>query len=249
MALTAGLDDLTAKGLARFSDQELLYSQTQRFYKLLATQTAKLRLGYSSTQINGRQISTEQRLHIRGLLAWWMLATILTFIALTCILACVAPHNVVRRDPSTVGGIALLASTMTTLLPILSRSGRKNSRELQQQLERNQYNTDSDLVFHVSTQSSSRQHSSSSTDEKIVTKTTVDELPNRTGDVDPASNPQSNTTGSIEWWFPWSFWKTTRTAVLFILVAIIVVLEVLYHQSRRHEGLVYVDAKSFIRYT
>jgi hypothetical protein len=210
-------------------DPDVLQSRAKEMFSMVTAQMAKQSLMQASADtVLGSCHGTQDRLRVRGLSLYLMGAIFVLLIASTVTLLLIAPRGYSSRDPTSIGGLALVMSQSPELLARLSGSGSANLDNVRRQLAS------------VECQSLLEQH-----DQRR--RMTVNLSYDRESEQSNAASKSTDST-AIEYWRPLSLRPVFKSLVVVSLLVMVVVLEVLYSVSRKHNGLAKVDPKTDQRF-
>lgn len=155
--------------------------------------------------------------------------TLLVVLIVLCVLLFWwAPRGVVTRDPSSIAGLATILSQSPQLLRSLRNTGSSNMTSIQSRIHQYVFSSGSELR-----NSQPRFTVNASAMGQTKESTSASESRNELG---------------FRWWQPISLELPARLLVLTLLIVLIVILEVLYQYSRRHDGLVNVSRSTYSHY-
>ncbi|OSS50674.1 hypothetical protein B5807_04380 [Epicoccum nigrum] len=210
-------------------DPSVLQSHANEMFAMVTAQMAKQSLMRPSVDISiGTCRGVEDRLRVRGLSLYLMATVLVVMIMLTIGLMCVAPRRYASRDPSSIGGMALVLSQSTALLSRLSASALTDLKSMENDMvnidcHTVSYQAGPDWRFEVDLNASE----------------TVEDL-----DDDMDETPSSE----ITYWRPLSLRPVFKISIIIVLIILVVVLEVLYSVSKKNDGLAEVDPQRYQRF-
>ena len=200
----------------------VLQSHANEMFSMVSAQMAKQDLMRTSTEeLLGLCHGTQDRLRVRGLSLYLMSVVLLLLILSTLGLLYIAPRQYVSRDPSSIGGLALVLSQSPALRSQLATFGSADLRTLKSGLSNSECQT-------IMTQRGQ--------DRRLMVDLRPQENTER---LNPAStSPQTPT---ITYWRPLSLRPVFKIIVIATLLLLVVILEVLYAVSQKQDGLAEVD--------
>lgn len=210
-------------------DPSILKSHADEMFAMVTAQMAKQSLMRPSIDVTvGTCRGLEDRLRVRGLSLYLMATVLVLLIMLTIGLMCIAPRRYASRDPSSIGGMALVLSQSTALLSRLSASALTDLKSMKTDMDKIDcqtvsYQNGPDWRFEVDLSSSE----------------TVEEPDDH---IDDAPSPK------VTYWRPLSLRPVFKISIIIVLIILVVVLEVLYSVSRKNDGLAEVNPQRYQRF-
>lgn len=206
---------------SNLKDPAILQSRANEMFAMATAQMAKQSLMRPSADFTlGTCRGTEDRLRVRGLSLYLMASILVLLIMSTVSLVYIAPQGYSSRDPSSIGGMALVLSRSPTLLSRLAKAGASDLKTMKRQMG----NDDCQAVF--------SRHGSD----------WMFELDLSSNEASQGSRECSEAAlASPTYWRPLSLRPVFKVSVIAALVVLVVVLEVLYSLSNKNDGLVEVN--------
>lgn len=209
--------------LGEWHNLSALYATVTKSYSSFTAQLARAYFTAPSNKTMSGQIQGQQsRLIVRSLPLGLMIATIGIMILIGAILWHIAPRAVVPRDPTSIGGSALILTQNSAFLDIFVNTGHLDQLALSNHLK------ESTFISHVSWHERKSQF-------------LVSSLPAEQAEPSTARTEQG-------WWKPFATTNYFKLTILVIIVASIVVLEILYRLSTRPQGLGEVPSNKNVWY-
>jgi hypothetical protein len=210
-------------------DPNVLQSRAEELFSMVTAQMAKQSLTQPSTDfVLGTCHGVRDRLRVRGLSLYLMGAILITLIVSTTFLLYVAPRSYSSRDPTSIGGLALVVSQSPALCTQLSSLGSADLKTIRERLA------------HTKCQGLLSQHHGTWRSSIDLTSVRAAE------DQDAAPAQQQDQT--FTYWRPLSLRPTFKGLVIVCLLATVVILEVLFSISQKRNGLAEVDPKTDQRF-
>lgn len=216
---------------SNLKDANILQSRANELFSMATAQIAKRSLMQKSANNSlGTCYGTEDRLRVRGLSLYLMGASLILLVLSTILLLYTAPRNYASRDPATIGGLALVLSQSPSLLSRLSHHGSANLEVIKNHLK------EIECQSFLSTDDRRWRFS--------IDWTSKGEAP----DTDPAST-RPTSSSEITFWRPLSLLPIFKICVIVFLLVLIVILEVVYSVSQKHDGIAEVDTEGYVRFS
>lgn len=196
------------------ADTEMMKSAAARTLNGIASQYAQQNLlkPASNTSI-GRLVYSEDRLKVQTTSMALIVACLVLLIILTMVVLFNRPHNVVPRDPSSLGGMAVIMANKQCLQDLLLDLGRSPTSKIRQNLS----------TFHFTSYLGRNSHNEASFQIQV-------------SKIQPVTEIAKAPSESSHWHRPIAIKKWFLTAVLPLPLILIVVLEGLQQASDRHNG-------------
>lgn len=206
---------------------------TKYFRQASAVMANQLLMESAPISTNGSAVMMEDRLVVREWAVQWMAGLVAACLILSLFAIFAIPrHEILHQSPSTLSGTAAIVAHSSDLLERLRYSGDADSKTLRRQFDKSIFQ--SEVIDHQSTGPSlSQRH--------IVIK---DDVPAGAGNA-PWGFHQSESSHA----HPWVLHPMSRLGLVVILMALVITLEVVLHQSRIHKGLGNVGDDAYIHYT
>ncbi|KAJ4989773.1 hypothetical protein SVAN01_04803 [Stagonosporopsis vannaccii] len=210
-------------------DPNVLQSCANEVFSMVTAQMVKQNLMRPSTDTTiGICRGTEDRLRVRGVSLYLMGAVLVLLMLSTIGLLYVAPRAYSSRDPSSIGGLALVLSQSPALLSRLSSSGSVDLKTMRTQMDKVECQT-------LLTQKGQKWQFAID-----LSSTDVSEEQHTTPDAAPRYEPT--------YWRPVSLRPLFKSLVIVALLILVVLLEVLYSISQKNDGLTEVDPQGNQRF-
>lgn len=207
---------------SNLKDPNVLQSRANEMFAMVTAQMVKQNLMRPSTDTTiGTCRATEDRLRVRGLSLYLMGAVLVLLMLSTLTLLCIAPRTYSSRDPSSIGGLALVVSQSPSLLSRLSSSGSTDLKTMKGQMD------------NVECQTLLTQKGHAWQFAIDLSSTNTSEEQHTTPDTEPKSEPT--------YWRPMSLRPVFKILVIVALLILVVLLEVLYSVSQKNDGLTEVE--------
>ena len=212
-------------------DPEFLKEKVSEVFSIAAAQMANSHLLKASdeTQI-GRCDFTEDRLRIRGLSLYLMVACLLILLVSVLFFIYIRPKQISSRDPTTIAGLALVISQSPGMMSVFSDKGAASLEIMRRDL--------------------AQKHCRSTFPTNQGQRTFSLELVNNGSKSGESSSPERPKPGPdpVELWNPLSLRRSFGCLTVVSLLILVVVLEVMYWYSLKHDGIAEVDTRSYIRF-
>lgn len=203
-----------------------LTEKSREVYQQNAPQVAAIYLLRSNdlgTTVQGTISQIQQRLWVRLVPTRLMQAGAIVMLILTIAMLFTIPQNVVPRPIESVAAIAVILARSPSLVKLLKDTGHLDLQELKRVLTGHQFmSTVADApdgkVFSI----------------RVITES--------------GTAPQPAMQKSIKWSRPLVLHRVVMTLTMFLAVAVLVALEVLYRKAKANKGLADVDTDSLQRY-
>ena len=210
-------------------DPIVLQSRANEMFSMASAQMAKQTLMRASADIViGTCRGTEDRLRVRGLSLYLVAAVLVLLILSTLNLLYIAPRKYSSRDSSSIGGLTLVLSQSPALLSCFSTSGSADLKTMRRQLD----NIECQTLLTQDGQDWRLTISLNSSDSF--------EKSDLSSDIAQAPKPTH--------WRPLSLQPIFKLLVIASLLVLVIVLEILYSVSRKHDGLSQVDPQRYQRF-
>ncbi|XHG08813.1 hypothetical protein AWENTII_011904 [Aspergillus wentii] len=232
MLVNSGYSDYTP-----FLDPQELMKTVSKVWRTLIVQTIYVLYGSegisNDTNLAATGIYEEGRLFVQKTPIALMEACLLVIIVLTVLVMLYRPDNVVPRSPDTVGAIATFLAGSSRLTGLLDGHGHMDNDQLKKTLEGQRFST---RVDPREIDGQDRHAFSILTEQHIVKKDEMSSTPPQ--DLSPRFGKPKKI------WTPLAYDLPFRLMALITPLALIIILEVLQHQSDRLDGILQVPNNS-----
>ncbi|KAL2822252.1 hypothetical protein BDW59DRAFT_149613 [Aspergillus cavernicola] len=217
--------------MTEWQDAKVLKEAAETSMPALAAQIAYFYLLHPSDEtaiINGSMTSQQQRLVVRTLSFGLMEGTFGLLLLLTVAMFFIAPRAVCPRDPTSIGGLAMILAPSTALHHSYQGTASWDFKTLKKATEDQQYQAAiSDSTFLL-----------------------AESIPNSGVDNPPLQkSSSSDQANKIRWWRPLSATIPMQSLVFGLPIGLIIALEVLYQHSQKHHGVADIKSEdSYARY-
>lgn len=207
----------------------VLQSRADEMFSMVTAQMVKQNLMRPSTDTTiGTCHATEDRLRVRGLSLYIMGSVLIVLMLSTITLMYIAPRTYSSRDPSSIGGLALVLSQSPALLSRLSSSGDTDLKTMKRQMENVECQT-------LTTRKGEQW-------QFVIDLSSADTPKEQHTTSDTAPHPEPT------YWRPMSLRPVFKLLVIIALLVLVILLEVLYSVSSKKDGLTEVDPLKTQRY-
>ena len=192
----------------------------------------------ADTALKGQITYNENRLHVRGLSVWLIVAGLVLMIGAAMVVLLLKPHDVVPRNPDSIAAMSTILACSDDFVKSLQNTGHLPDESLQQHLSKNCYQTafsPSRGTFMIERQEASNWPLPQSRLSKIMQTSIIS--PSRYAKNHRGQSKSVPSNGSDSKW-----WRPLTVGLPFFLVTIgfpivtIVVLEVIQQYSNKHDG-------------
>ena len=212
-------------------DAEFLKAKVSEVFSIATAQMAKIHLLKPSSKTQVGQCSvTEDRLRIRGLSLYMMVASLVVLLVLVVLFIYTRPGHLASRDPTTIGGLALVLARSPNILSLFSDKGAVTLKSIRTDLEGKSCRST------FSTNQGQQEFSVQITANNIKSKTV------------PNSEIPKAATEQMKLWNPVSLHRSFKGLVIASLLVLVILLEVMYWYSTKHDGVAEVNTHSYVRF-
>ncbi|PVH95147.1 hypothetical protein DM02DRAFT_691295 [Periconia macrospinosa] len=207
-------------------DANTIQSKASEWFGMVSAQMVKQNAMVPAGDHLGTCYTSEDRLRVRGLSLYLMIASLSLLILFTGLLIWTRPRCYASRDPSSIGGLALVLSQSSIFLSQLRGYGHASLKTIKERLKE----LEVESIFTMG-------HKGWRFAFEATNRT---QLPGET----PDSRPQP----AHSWWHPVSLHLIFKICVIATLLILIAVLEVMYSVSQKHRGIAQVETTSYVRF-
>ncbi|KAL1636912.1 hypothetical protein SLS56_001009 [Neofusicoccum ribis] len=214
------------------SNPDLMALGLKSLFQAVSAQIAKIYLMETTNQtITGEVTTSEERLVLRSL-SFGLVAGILVFLAiLAAALVPIGPRRVVSCNPAPLGCLATILAHSPELEKTLRGTGILSVAKIRQRLSGASYSTETRLsdgsAFGIT---------------KSVKSAAEEEEPSRLDDKDYEDLQKPR------WFRPVAVSLPAKTLMLIIPITVIIVLEVVYQQVQKNNGLCDIPSNNYAHY-
>ncbi|CAD6574065.1 MAG: hypothetical protein ASARMPREDX12_006370 [Alectoria sarmentosa] len=210
------------------------------FAAVMAQFAREYLLAPTDSILEGQVAYKENRLHVRGLSVWLIVAGLILLICAAIVVLLYRPYDVVPRNPNSIAFMSTILASSDSLRNSLQSTGHLPDEALQQHLSGNSYQTAFSHLrgsFMIERQEASNWPLPPSRLSKMM----------QTSVISPSRYPkhhrgQSNSVSSngseSRWWRPFTLGLPFVLVSLALPIVAIVILEVIQQYSNKHDGLV-----------
>ena len=217
-------------------DPSVLSAAATAVFKAVMAQFAReYLLEPADTTFEGHITYNEDRLHIRGLSVWLVVAGLLLLICTVVVVLLYKPHDVVPRNPASIAAVSTILASSDSIKPSLEGNGHLPNEALQQHLSGKSYQTalsSSGRSFMIDRHDPSNWPLPPSRLSKVLLSS-INLQHHRA-----QSNPIPSDPSAKKEWRPYTIGLPFVMLTLALPIVTIVSLEIVQQYSDKHNGLV-----------
>lgn len=213
---------------------------TAVFTAVMAQFASQYLLTPAENILSGQVTYNENRLRVRGLSVWLIVVGLVLLICAATMVLLYKPHDAVPQNPDSIAAVCTILASSENIMNSLQRTGHLPDENLQQHLSRNSYRTAcsrSTGSFKIERQEASNWPLPPSRLSKMMQNSITSSSRKA-----KHQSRQSNSTpsdGSVDcWWRPFTVKAPYVLVTLALPIITIVILEIIQHYSRKHDGIV-----------
>lgn len=213
---------------------------TAVFTAVMAQSAREYLLAPANTTLEGQVSYNENRLHVRGLSVWLIVAGLVLLICAAIVVLLYKPHDVVPRNPDSIAAMSSILASSDGIRNSLQNTGHLPDEALQQHLSGNFYQTElspSRVSFMIERQKASNWPLPSSRLSKMIQTSILSPSRNIKHHRGQSSSVPSDASESRRW-RPFTIGLPFVLVTLALPIVTIVILEIIQQYSNKHDGLV-----------